>query len=74
MYVMQSKKLERMVLASDLNPNLSRLFDKLFEEQFGRLRSIEKYDHSFLVLTSNRDGRGVPTQKDDRIIKVSRIE
>lgn len=41
-----------------------------FREEYGRLRTTH-IDKGFLYLTtSNRDGRGQPTENDDRIIKI----
>ncbi len=42
------------------------------ERKFGRLRDVVLGPDNFLyVLTSNRDGRGVPTAGDDQIIRVN---
>lgn len=39
--------------------------------RYGRLRSVLALDdHTLLVTTSNRDGRGVPRSGDDRILEV----
>ena len=43
-----------------------------FEGAFGRLRDVAVgNDGSLYLLTSNRDGRGIPAPNDDRILKVS---
>lgn len=45
--------------------------EKHFENQFGRIRTINiGPDGFFYILTSNRDGRGSPISEDDRIIKI----
>ncbi|MCS7138310.1 MAG: PQQ-dependent sugar dehydrogenase, partial [Candidatus Caldarchaeum sp.] len=46
--------------------------EKLFNNVFGRLRDVvEGPDGALYVLTSNRDGRGVPRQGDDKIIRIA---
>lgn len=41
-------------------------------EQYGRLRDVVIGPDGFLyVLTSNRDGRGVPSSEDDKIIRIN---
>jgi len=43
----------------------------LFRGRFGRLRTVvEAPDGSLYALTSNQDGRGNPTAKDDRILRI----
>jgi glucose/arabinose dehydrogenase len=45
--------------------------EKLLPWQFGRLRDVVQGPDGWLyVLTSNRDGRGVPTAGDDRVLRV----
>ena len=40
--------------------------------QFGRLREVVVGpDNMLYITTSNRDGRGVPTSDDDRIIRIN---
>jgi aldose sugar dehydrogenase len=46
--------------------------EPLFEGEFGRIRTVvEGPDGALYLLTSNRDGRGEPSNDDDRIIRVS---
>ncbi len=43
-----------------------------FDKEFGRLRSVFLGpDNNLYVLTSNRDGRGVPVSIDDQIIRIN---
>jgi glucose/arabinose dehydrogenase len=45
--------------------------EALFEGDFGRLRTVvEGPDGALYLLTSNRDGRGVPREGDDRILRI----
>ena len=44
----------------------------LLTYEYGRLRDVERApDGSLWVVTSNRDGRGSPTEDDDRILQIS---
>jgi glucose/arabinose dehydrogenase len=46
--------------------------EPLLRRRFGRLRTVvEAPDGELYVLTSNRDGRGVPGPRDDRILRVT---
>ena len=42
-----------------------------FKKEYGRMRDIIIIDNYFYVLTNNRDGRGVPSNNDDIILKTS---
>ncbi len=43
-----------------------------FKNTYGRIRSIRKGpDNYFYITTSNTDGRGSPTDNDDRIIRIA---
>ncbi len=56
-----------------LNEEGTRVLDdrKLFLWQFGRLRDVVPGpDGWFYLLTSNRDGRGLPSAGDDRVLRV----
>lgn len=45
--------------------------EALFEERFGRLRTVrEGPDGALYLLTSNRDGRGDPIPQDDRVLRI----
>jgi glucose/arabinose dehydrogenase len=44
----------------------------LLRKRFGRLRTVvEGPDGALYVLTSNRDGRGAPAARDDRILRIT---
>ena len=46
--------------------------ERLLVNQYGRLRDVYEIPNGeFLVLTSNRDGRGRPTADDDRVLLVT---
>jgi glucose/arabinose dehydrogenase len=46
--------------------------EPLLQHAYGRLRTVvEGPDGDLYVLTSNRDGRGVPVQADDRVLRIS---
>jgi glucose/arabinose dehydrogenase len=58
-----------------LDPSDARKAGQLerhFSRRFGRLRDVvEGPDGNLYLLTSNRDGRGNPTEDDDRLIRLS---
>jgi len=42
------------------------------KDNFGRIRDVVRNTDGFLyIATSNRDGRGVPTDEDDRILRIN---
>jgi glucose/arabinose dehydrogenase len=46
--------------------------ETLFKGDYGRLRTVvEGPDGDLYVLTSNRDGRGAPSDEDDRILRIT---
>jgi len=49
--------------------------EKLFQDDFGRLRDVQTGPDGFLyILTSNQDGRGTPKTNDDKILKITPID
>ena len=45
--------------------------EKLFQDDFGRLRDVATGPDGFLyILTSNQDGRGMPSPNDDKILRI----
>ena len=51
--------------------NGAALEQRYLEQEYGRLRIVAQGPDGFLYIsTSNRDGRGVPSQTDDRIIRL----
>ena len=57
----------------DIDPQTHTVLshEKLFQDEFGRLRDVQTGPDGFLyVLTSNRDGRGTPESIDDRILRI----
>ena len=55
----------------DLENNLVTSHEKLFQDEFGRLRDVQTGPDGFLyILTSNQDGRGTPKANDDKILRI----
>lgn len=55
----------------DLKNNQVIDHEKLFQDEFGRLRDVQTGPDGYLyILTSNQDGRGIPSINDDRIIRI----
>jgi glucose/arabinose dehydrogenase len=67
---LRGQHLHRVVFGPDGRTVLFQ--EKLLTNQYGRLRDVfEIASGEFLVLTSNRDGRGVPAADDDRVLLVT---
>jgi len=67
---LRGQHLHRVVFGPDGRRVLFQ--EKLLTNRYGRLRDVfEIPSGEFLVLTSNRDGRGVPAADDDRILLVT---
>ena len=67
---LRGQHLHRVVFGPDGRTVLFQ--EKLITNQYGRLRDVfEIASGEFLVLTSNRDGRGVPAADDDRVLLVT---
>ena len=59
----------------DLQNNSVISHEKLFQDEFGRLRDVKTGPDGFLyILTSNQDGRGAPVTNDDRILRIVPID
>lgn len=53
------------------NPDVVKEYEKLSEVNVGRIRDVvEGPDGALYFLTSNRDGRGNPASRDDRIMRI----
>jgi len=67
---LRGQHLHRVVFGPDGRTVLFQ--EKLLTNQYGRLRDVfEIASGEFLVLTSNRDGRGIPAADDDRVLLVT---
>jgi glucose/arabinose dehydrogenase len=67
---LRGQHLHRVVFGPDGRTVLFQ--EKLLTNQYGRLRDVfEIASGEFLVLTSNRDGRGLPRPDDDRVLLVT---
>ena len=59
----------------DLQNNSVISHEKLFQDEFGRLRDVQTGPDGFLyILTSNQDGRGLPKTNDDKILRIVPID
>ena len=68
---LRGESLYRVVL-DPADPRRVILFERLLAQQYGRLRDVEQGpDGALYILTSNLDGRGVPTPDGDRVLRLS---
>ncbi|MGY5147703.1 MAG: PQQ-dependent sugar dehydrogenase [Candidatus Nitrosopumilus sp. bin_7KS] len=59
----------------NLQNNSVTSHEKLFQDEFGRLRDVQTGPDGFLyILTSNQDGRGSPKINDDKILRIVPID
>lgn len=58
------------VLYSFDSSNPSGTLKTYLKDEYGRLRNAVFYKGGLFISTSNRDGRGIPGQTDDRIIRI----
>jgi glucose/arabinose dehydrogenase len=54
---------------SDPNKVSKASITRLFANEYGRLRAVTAHDGAIHISTSNRDGRGSPSDGDDKIIR-----
>lgn len=55
----------------DLQNNSVTPHEKLFQDEFGRLRDVQTGPDEFLyILTSNQDERGTPKTNDNKILRI----
>ncbi|HWQ16330.1 MAG TPA: PQQ-dependent sugar dehydrogenase [Sulfolobales archaeon] len=63
---------ERLLRIRFLDTKRAYVAEELFIGVFGRLRDVViDDDGSILISTSNRDGRGLPSAEDDRIVRLT---
>lgn len=59
----------------DLERNKVISNEKLFQDDFGRLRDVQTGPNGYLyILTSNQDGRGFPNPDDDKILRIMPLD
>jgi glucose/arabinose dehydrogenase len=62
-----------MVMRIDLDDEGEMVRQEELFRDYGRIRTIVYYEGSLYVATNNRDGRGVPGEDDDMILKITPI-
>jgi len=68
---LRGQSLYRVVL-DPADPRRVVKFERLFAQQYGRLRDVAQGpDGALYILTSNLDGRGVPPPDGDRVLRLS---
>lgn len=62
-----------MVMRIDLEDDGSFIRQEELFNEYGRIRSVVYHEESLYVATNNRDGRGNPSENDDRILKITPV-
>ena len=62
-----------MVMRIDIDDEGGMVRQEELFRDYGRIRTIVYYEGSLYVATNNRDGRGVPGENDDMILKITPI-
>ncbi len=62
-----------MVMRIDLDDEGNFIRQEELFSDYGRIRTVVYYEDSLYIATNNRDGRGVPGENDDKIIKITPI-
>jgi glucose/arabinose dehydrogenase len=67
---LRGQSLYRLTLDTN-DPSKVIGFERLLVGEFGRLRDVRQGpDNAIYILTSNRDGRGIPSVEDDRLLRL----
>lgn len=68
---LRGEALYRLVLDTN-DPHKVIIFEEYFTGHFGRLRDVvQGPDGSLYIVTNNRDGRGNPSQGDDKVLRLT---
>ncbi len=62
-----------MVMRIDLDEEGELIRQEELFTDYGRIRTVVYYEDSLYIATNNRDGRGVPGENDDMILKVTPV-
>lgn len=60
-----------MVMRIDFSKEGEFLRQEALFQDYGRIRTVVYHEGSLYVATNNRDGRGVPVDEDDRILRIT---
>lgn len=63
-----------MIMRIDLDDQGNFIRQEPIISEYGRIRTIVYKDDSLYIATNNRDGRGIPKEKDDVILKIKLIK
>jgi aldose sugar dehydrogenase len=64
---LRGSQLRKVTLSDD---GTSVMGEKAFFRQLGRIREVVEHNGYIYISTSNRDGRGIPQNGDDKILKI----
>jgi glucose/arabinose dehydrogenase len=62
-----------MVMRIDLDDKGNFIRQEELFIEYGRIRTVVYYEGSLYVSTNNRDGRGIPGESDDIILKITPV-